>query len=611
MDRNELIRQIRESLRAEQQEQESEWLSKNEDGFKLMRSKGQLIYPLQITKTRYGFAEYPIVSWRFSFELSSNFFKPGVPIAFFSVDDADHVINGVLISLNGQEGEVLLHTSGFPDWMEDETCGVKLVPDTRTFQQMHGVMKYIEQEEAPLLTKIFEAVYGFRDHTFLTEEKKVRSNFSDDGLNEAQQEAVRTILSCPMISIVHGPPGTGKTTTLVAAVQQLVKQGKKVVVTVPSNAAIDHFAKRLIQKDIKVLRTGNISRIDEALFSYTLEGVLQESKEQKQLKKLRKRADEFRKMAHQYKRNYGKEEREQRKRLKAEVRAIQFELKKLSNYVVDKAIDEAEVVLATPIGLTDEVFSHKKWDVLLMDEAGQCNAPLGWLAMKKAEHFVFAGDPYQLPPTVFSDEAKKRGLDRSILELFFDQGLDNHLLDIQYRMPPELIAFSSDYFYEGKLKSAQMSNREALVFYDTAGADYKERNEEGAISNDAEIEVMNRIINKENMNTEHVVFISPYAEQVAKAKAHFKGVKCSTIDSFQGQEADTVLVSLVRSNDEGKIGFLKEYRRMNVLLTRAKSRLIIVGDSATLGNDAFYQSFLSYVDKYGVYHSVFELIDFE
>ena len=608
MERSEVISSIKTSLRIEQKCQEKEWLDTNEGAYKQMRSKGLLIYPLKIKETRYGYADYPIVSFSFSFDLPGNNFKSGVPISFFNTQNNEELVNGSILRLEGREGEMILYTSEFPDWLDENSLGVRLVPDSRTFDQMHGVLQRIDKNEDEQLTKIFDAVYGLRDASFLsaTNDKVEIKNSKD--LNESQIQAVNTIVSSPQVSIVHGPPGTGKTTTLVAAVSELVSQGKKVVVTAPSNAAIDHFSKKLIQQGIKIIRSGNLSRIDESLVPFTFEGILSDATEQKQIKKLKKRSDEFRKLANQYKRNFGKEEREQRKRLKKEVRSIQAEIKSITSYIMDKAIVNADVVLATPIGLTDEVFTDKTWDVLMMDEAGQCISPLGWLAMKKAKTYVFAGDPFQLPPTVFSDEAKRKGLDVSILELFFRSGVKSNLLDVQYRMPPELIEFSSNYFYDGKLKSVKSTNADSLYFFDTAGADYSELNSEGAISNEQELEVLLLIIEELNLSPENCVFISPYAEQVYRAKAKLKGIKCSTIDSFQGQEAPVIIVSLVRSNDDGNIGFLKEYRRMNVLLTRAKEKLILVGDSATLGSDTFYQGFLTHVEKRGNYRSVFELM---
>jgi len=224
-----------------------------------------------------------------------------------------------------------------------------------------------------------------------------------------------------------------------------------------------------------------------------------------------------------------------------------------------------------------------------------------------------AGDHLQLPPLVFSQDAIDMGYDKSILELGFQKSKNIYFLDTQYRMKSSIAAFSSNYFYNGELKTADSltDNSSHILFYDTAGAGYEEVQGEGGKSlfNNGELDFVNKLMEHLKINTSDLAFISPYSSQIEKAKSTLpREVKVSTIDSFQGQEKHTIIISLVRSNNEGVIGFLKDYRRMNVAMTRAKERLIIIGDSSTVGSDPFYERLLNYIESIESYKSVWELM---
>lgn len=228
-----------------------------------------------------------------------------------------------------------------------------------------------------------------------------------------------------------------------------------------------------------------------------------------------------------------------------------------------------------------------------------------------AEKFVLAGDHLQLPPTVLSEEAAAKGFNRSILEVSISAVQDVFLLDVQYRMKAAIAGFSSNYFYKGLLQTAaHLQNTGAHIYFiDTAGSGYNETQGSDGISlqNEGELQLALKLMQEFNLDTNKTAFISPYAGQVAAAKEALPAqMRISTIDSFQGQEQHSIILSLVRSNDEGIIGFLKDYRRMNVAITRAKEQLFVIGDSATIGADNFYGSFLSYVEEYGTYKTVWE-----
>jgi superfamily I DNA and/or RNA helicase len=340
---------------------------------------------------------------------------------------------------------------------------------------------------------------------------------------------------------------------------------------------------------------------------------MQGSKEQKQIKRLKIQAEELRKMALQYKRNFGKEERVQRSLLFKEVKRIRKEIRDIRDYFDEKLKKAAEVILGTPVGLKNHLQENERFDVLIMDEAGQALEPLAWAVFPMADSWVLAGDPFQLPPTVLSSKAIKHGFNKSILEQCFANAQQMYLLNTQYRMKQSIAQFSSNYFYDGALLTpdALSNTGEHVLYYDTAGTGFEEKSGHDGTSrvNEGELEIIEKLLQKDGIATNKVAVISPYSGQVALAKDRLdKGIRISTIDSFQGQECEVIIISLVRSNPDAEIGFLKDYRRMNVAITRAKERLYIIGDSATIGQDAFYGEFLEFVEGVGGYKSAWELM---
>jgi superfamily I DNA and/or RNA helicase len=458
---------------------------------------------------------------------------------------------------------------------------------------------------------LFESIHGTAIRISATPDFSSPVVFKNTNLNQSQQHAVQAILQNEYLSIVHGPPGTGKTTTLIEAVVQLVKNGEKVVVAAPSNAAVDHLSRGLIREGIQLLRVGNVSKVDETLLAHTPEGYLNNSALQKELKQLKKRAEEFRRMALQYKRNFGREEREQRQLLFKEVKSIREEIKRIQNYHEEKLFDQAQVIAGTPIGLYDAGLHKLKFQTLVIDEAGQCIEPFAWCIFPLAEKWVLAGDHWQLPPTVLSAEAAAAGFNVSILEAAIRTCNSVRLLDVQYRMRDSIAGFSSHYFYQGLLKTAGhlMDQGVHLVFIDTAGSGYEEEpgGEGTSLQNKGELNLVRQLLETEQLNLKNTALITPYSGQVAAARELFpQDLRISTIDSFQGQEKEVVILSLVRNNDSGEIGFLKDYRRMNVAMTRAQEKLFVIGDSATIGGDKFYGRFLEFVESRGLYRTVWE-----
>lgn len=597
----------------EEKEQVQRYSLGQQHTLKSLKAEGLALHPIIVTRKNFGYADYPEISFRLAFPPEANMFKDGAAIECFIT--GEEPVKGVLLNLDGKAGEFRLFAPDFPDWIEDDGVGIKLAPDQRTTSIMKTVLNNLETNRE--LYPLFQYIHG---GTSVEIEQAALQNasltFSNSRLNESQQQAVRAITHPDSyrgsnICIVHGPPGTGKTTTLIEAIYQLVKNGEKVLVSAPSNTAVDNIAKGLLVKQLKILRVGNATKTDEAIFSHTPEGKLANSKQQKEIKQLKIRAEEFRKMALKYKRSFGKAEREQRNLLFKEVKNIRTEIKKLQAYNEEKLFAEANVVLGTPVGLYDAGIDHLHFKTLVIDEAGQCIEPLAWAVFPLADKFVLAGDHFQLPPTVLSNEAARLGFNKSILETAIEKVANIHLLNVQYRMKESIAGFSSNYFYSGLLQTApHLSNTGAhITFIDTAGSGFNEKHGPDGMSlqNEGELQIVQKIIETEQLNPLAAAFISPYAGQVAAAKETLpRQMRISTIDSFQGQEKETIILSLVRSNDDGNIGFLKDYRRMNVAITRAKEQLFVIGDSATIGADNFYNAFLAYIEQNGTYKTVWE-----
>ncbi|MFZ1529475.1 MAG: AAA domain-containing protein [Ferruginibacter sp.] len=601
------IQQLLNCINLEEKEQAQRYSLDQQHTLKQLKSEGLALHPLIVTRKNFGYADYPEISFKLSFPPEANLFKDGAAIECFIT--GEEPVKGILLGMDGKSGEFRLFAPDFPDWIEDNGVGIKLAPDTRTSSIMKKVLNELEANKP--LFRLFEQLHGEeKPATAVTPENKPL-HFLNKHLNKSQQQAVNAVVENEQLTIIHGPPGTGKTTTLIEAIVQLIKAGEKVLVAAPSNTAVDHIAKGLIEQQVKLLRVGNISKTDEAVFAHTPEGKLQNSKQLKEIKQLKIRAEEFRKMALKYKRSFGKAEREQRNLLFKEVKSIRTEIKKLQQYNEQKLFEEADVIAGTPIGLYDANIDHLHFKTLIIDEAGQCMEPLAWVVFNMADKIVLAGDHWQLPPTVLSNEAALMGFNRSILEASIGKTSRVFLLDTQYRMRQSIAGFSSVFFYKGLLKTAEhlFNTGVHLTFIDTAGSGFNE--EQGpdgtSLQNEGELRIIQKIIETEEMDLSATAVISPYAGQVAVAKEILpKMLRISTIDSFQGQEKENIIVSLVRSNDEGIIGFLKDYRRMNVAITRAKEQLFVIGDSATVGADEFYGTFLDYVEQHGTYKTVWE-----
>ena len=610
MTHQDIVAQLLKAINLEEQEQMQRFRLDEQHPLKSLKAEGLALHPINVQRKSFGYADYPEIGFRLPFPAETSLFKDGAAIECFIT--GEEPIKGVLLNLDNNAGSFRLFAPDFPDWIEDAGVGIKLSPDQRTTALMKDALHRIVKN--PALLHLFETIhFGTSTNLALTEWDTRNILFQNKSLNDSQQQAIAAILQNDLLCIVHGPPGTGKTTTLAEAIVQLVNRGEKVMVAAPSNTAIDHMASTLLRCGLNILRVGNPGKTDAAILAHTPEGKMQQSNQQKEIKQLKIRAEEFRKMALKYKRSFGKAEREQRQLLFKEVKSIRAAIKELRNYYEEKLYRDADVILGTPVGLYDAGLHKLTFGTLLIDEAGQCIEPLAWSIFPLADKIVLAGDHLQLPPTVISEEAAKLGLSKSILEQAIQHHPQQYLLNIQYRMRESIAGFSSAYFYKGLLRSAThlQNNGLHIHFIDMAGSGENETAGADGISlqNEGEISITQKLLETEGLALENTAFITPYSGQVAAARIQLPAtLRISTIDSFQGQEKENIVLSLVRSNDEGIIGFLKDYRRMNVALTRAKEQLFIIGDSATIGADPFFNQLLEYVEAKGNYRSVWEFM---
>lgn len=593
------------------------WLKKSSVGER--KKNGITWFPLRITESGYGLGEYPfLVVERNPGDRLNHQFQSAAPVSLFSLAEGNeqYSINGTIGYVDDQRMKIAFFCDEMPDWVDDGKLGVNLLFDSRTYDEMFKALNVLINVDKGRLKKLRDVILGYDRPKELS-----LPALHSSRLNASQNEAMNGILAAEDIAVVHGPPGTGKTTTLVESIVHLLQNEKQVMVCAPSNAATDHLAKSLSARGLKVVRIGNLAKVESDNTSLTLDVLIQQEKDFKQIRELKKRAIELRKMGGKYKRNFGREEAEQRKLIFSEAKNLSKEARELEKYLVEKVLNEAQVIACTLIGSSSDYLEGRRFSTVIIDEAGQGIEPAVWVPILKAEKVVMAGDPYQLPPTVKSTDAEKAGLAVTLLEKAIKRHDPVFLLRTQYRMNSLIMEFSNRKFYEGKLEAHESvkdwhleSSPQVVEFIDTAGCGFEEQAAEDSDSkcNPEEVRLLGLHLGQlAPQPTDSVGIISPYRAQVELLQEAFPdrpGISVNTIDSFQGQERDIIYISLVRSNNRSEIGFLKDYRRMNVAMTRARKKLVIIGDSATLGNDRFYGDFLNFVEEIGAYKSAWEFL---
>lgn len=451
----------------------------------------------------------------------------------------------------------------------------------------------------------------------------------DAGLNESQRAAVGFALTAADAAILHGPPGTGKTTTLVELVRQAVRRGDRVLVCAPSNLAVDNLLERLLAHGEQAVRLGHPARVLPALREHTLDLMVEEHSDTRQARKLTKEAFALFRQASKWTR--ARPEPGSRRDMRQEARALLADARSLEARAVERILDAAPILCATTTGLDSELIGQRYFDLLVLDEACQTTEPGCWIPLLRADLVVLAGDHCQLPPTVLSPEAARQGFGVSLLErlVALHGEAVTRRLDVQYRMHEQIMAFSSGEFYGGTLRADESVRGHRLcdlpgvqpsplteapiLFIDTAGAGYDEELEPDGASrlNPQEAALVARKVAALldlGVPATAIGVIAPYAAQVRRLRELLPvpGLEIDSVDGFQGREKEAIVLSLVRSNPEGEIGFLGDVRRTNVALTRARRLLLVVGDSATLSALPFYRRLFEYFEAQGVYHTVWE-----
>ncbi len=631
------FKRLLELVKMEREEDKNNYLAQTQTSTVAeRRSNGLAWYPIAIKGTELGRADYLTVE----VERPSNTdiahqFRFGVSVALFSNHNAaTDRLEGSVTYVGNNRMKISLRTDELPDWARDGKLGVDLLFDDNTYDEMQQALKLaITLAEKKEKSRLIAILTGAAKPTF----DKDQHTYANPKLNAAQQQAVDKIIQANELAIVHGPPGTGKTTTLVQAIKTLIKQNaQKILVIAPSNTAVDLLSEKLSEEGLNVLRVGNPAKVSERLMALTLDSKMQEHSGIKEIKRLKKQASEFKEMAHKYKRSFGKAEREQRKALFDEAYKIMKEVGNVEQYIIDDVVGRAQVIAATPVGANHYTVRNLEYHTVVIDEAGQALEPACWIPILKAQKVILAGDHCQLPPTIKSEAAAKGGLSLTLLEKCIALHPEAvALLNIQYRMNELIMGYSSKVFYNNLLSAHPsvaghtLSETDgALAFVDTAGCGFDEKTENVSISNPEEaallLKHLTQLVDRlasggKTTDFPTIAVISPYREQIIAMKelmlhsptlmAYKDKIAINTIDSFQGQERDVVYISMTRSNANNTIGFLSDIRRMNVAMTRARKKLVVVGDSATLSRLPFYANFIAYAEENGAYASAWEYMD--
>ena len=524
---------------------------------------------------------------------------------------------------------------GPPDFME-ETVGhearfeLHKSVNRLTYKRMMETLEAVFQTENTRLALLRDISLGEKDPSGQKiDVQKIK--WFDVGLNDSQKQAVLKALAAKDIALVHGPPGTGKTTALLEMVRQALSRKESVFVTAPSNTACDNVLERAVEKGLNAVRLGHPARIANHLREHTLDFKLALHPLAKEIA----RVETLRATSLQRQRRYHERRspgREKEIDLHQEISLLTQELKNLRKEVFHLVMKEADVFIGTPASVQDRSVREKVFDWVIMDEATQATEPMSWIPALRAKKFIMAGDHFQLPPTVRSREAEQKGLGVTLFERLYKTLPTEYrmLLERQYRMNEKIMGFSSRIFYEdllvaddsvkyqtlSGLKGVKDSpeTQEPLLFIDTAGKGFEEKLETGSESryNPEEAALVLDQLKKMldlRVKRQDIAIICPCSAQVRLLTSQFvmPGLEIDSVDGFQGREKELVIVSLVRSNLTGELGFLNDTRRMNVAMTRARRKLIVIGDSATLSSIPFYKQFIEYAESVGAYKTAWEL----
>ena len=547
-------------------------------------------------------------------------FEFGRPVCFFhqSLEGKMKYMNFIATVSYADEERMVVVLPGAGALAELQTpnilIGVQLYFDETSYRAMFEALEDVIRAKGNRLAELRDTFLGTQKPRF-RELYPVRFPW----LNNTQEAAVNKVLCTRDVSIVHGPPGTGKTTTLVEAIYETLHREPQVLVCAQSNTAVDWICEKLVDRGVTVLRIGNPTRVNDKMLSSTYERRFESHPAYPELWSIRKSIREMngRMRRGSYTEREGMRNRMNRRRDRA------TELEILINADL---FDSARVIASTLVSSNHRLLNGRRFPTLFIDEAAQALEAACWIAIRKADRVILAGDHCQLPPTIKCIEAARGGLEHTLMEKIVQQKPSAvSLLKVQYRMHEAIMQFPSDWFYHGELEAApEVRHRGILDFdtpmnwIDTSGMDFHEEfvgesfgriNKEEANLLLQELETYINRIGKERILEERIDFglISPYKAQVQYLKSKIKGssflrpfrslITVNTVDGFQGQERDVIFISLVRANEDGQIGFLNDLRRMNVAITRARMKLVILGDAATLTRHPFYKRLMSFIKK--------------
>lgn len=553
-------------------------------------------------------------------------FEAGRPVCFFTIKN-DTSTAGAKNTKAGSKLQYLSFTATV-SYAEQDRMVVALPDSGRIVdlqrQDALGVQLFFDETSYRLMFEALDRVIRARsgrlaDLRDIFYTKAPASRYTFDAmrfpwLNASQEKAVNEVLWAKDVAVVHGPPGTGKTTTLVEAIFETLRRESQVLVCAQSNMAVDWISEKLVDRGINVLRIGNPTRVNDKMLSFTYERRFEAHPDYPQLWSIRKAIRELRQQ-----RKHADSWHQKMDRLKS--RATELELR-----IRSSLFGEARVIASTLTGAANRVLEGEKYSTLFIDEAAQALEAACWIAIRKAGRVILAGDHCQLPPTVKSIMALKGGLGKTLMERIVENKPETvTLLKMQYRMNEQIMKFSSEWFYHGMVESAPTVSHRGILDYDTpmmwidtAECDGKEEfvGENFGRINRAEAELTLQTLQQylEKIGKQRILeesidvgIISPYRAQVQLLRKELRKreffrpyrhlLTVNTVDGFQGQERDIILISLVRSNDGGEIGFLRDLRRMNVAITRARMKLIILGSSETMTSHPFYKKLYEYVGQ--------------
>lgn len=580
--------------------------------------RGMCWYPLNLGRNYYNALNQLVIEVeRREDKDIEHQFEYGRPVCFFTQD-----VSGKLNYLNfvatvnyvdeDRMVVILPSVDALLALQSKEVVGVQLYFDETSYRLMFEALKQVIGAKNNRLAELRDIFHGTQP----------ASTFSFHPLrfpwlNATQEEAVNKVLHAKDVAIVHGPPGTGKTTTLVEAVYETLHRENQVLICAQSNMAVDWISEKLVDRGVSVLRIGNPSRVNDKMLSFTYERRFESHPDYPQLWSIRKAIREL------YARSRKGAEREA---VRQKINSLKDRATELEIRINESLFSEARVIACTLVGSANRLLTGQKFGTLFIDEAAQALEAACWIPIRKADRVILAGDHCQLPPTVKAPEALRAGLGHTLMQTIVKNKPDTvSLLKLQYRMNDEIMRFSSEWFYGGMLQSAPEVKYRSILDFDTPiewintegldcneefiGENYGRINKSEAELSIEQLKGYITKIGRERFLDERidVGMISPYKAQVqylrrlvrndAFFKPYRQAITINTVDGFQGQERDVILISLVRANEEGQIGFLNDLRRMNIAITRARMKLIILGDASTLTRHAFYKKLYTYIES--------------